>query len=154
MSTWWHGSSLVFSMHHVPEATRCRHDGMAALWCSVCTMFQRQLESMRNFRAAFIEGSANIRVSIVNIHSAFQYACTCNAVIPKPGVNVQSLCQPSGLEMTLLKNKCIIKQNLLQIVVKEKYAIYNEHSNIHVLDLKKCKRYRVDQVKKLQRQVA
>ena len=40
------------------------------LRCSICTMFQRQLESISNLRAAFIEGSANVCESTIKDHDA------------------------------------------------------------------------------------
>ena len=37
------------------------YDRMAILKCAVCTQFKEKLESMRNFRPAFIEGTSNVR---------------------------------------------------------------------------------------------
>ena len=37
---------------------------VALLKCSVCSQFATKLESMRNFKAAFIDGSSNIRTSV------------------------------------------------------------------------------------------
>ena len=37
---------------------------------SICSEFATKLESMRNFKAAFIDGSANIRISSVKDHAA------------------------------------------------------------------------------------
>lgn len=43
---------------------------VSLLKCSVCSLFSKKLESMRNFRPAFIDGSHNIRVSSVKDHAA------------------------------------------------------------------------------------
>ena len=43
---------------------------IALLKCSVCSQFATKLESMRNFKAAFIDGSSNIRISSVKDHAA------------------------------------------------------------------------------------
>ncbi len=43
---------------------------VALLKCSVCSQFATKLESMRNFKAAFIDGSSNIRLSSVKDHAA------------------------------------------------------------------------------------
>ena len=42
---------------------------VSTLRCSVCTQFQKQLESMRNFRPAFIDGTTNVRISTVKDHA-------------------------------------------------------------------------------------
>ena len=42
---------------------------VSTLRCSVCTRFQKQLESMRNFRSAFIDGTTNVRISTVKDHA-------------------------------------------------------------------------------------
>ena len=42
---------------------------VSTLRCSVCTQFQKQLESMRNFRPAFIDGTTNVRLSTVKDHA-------------------------------------------------------------------------------------
>ena len=38
-------------------------DHVSTLKCSVCSRFKKKLESMRNYRAAFIDGTTNIRTS-------------------------------------------------------------------------------------------
>ena len=43
---------------------------VASLKYSVCSEFSTKLESMRNFKAAFIDGSSNVRVSAVQDHAA------------------------------------------------------------------------------------
>ena len=43
---------------------------VALLKCSICSQFSDKLDSMRNFRPAFINGTANIRVSTVKDHAA------------------------------------------------------------------------------------
>ena len=42
---------------------------VALLKCSVCSEFSTKLESMRNFKPAFIDGSSNVRVSAVQDHA-------------------------------------------------------------------------------------
>ena len=42
---------------------------VSLLKCSVCSLFSEKLESMRNFRPAFITGTPNIRVSNVKDHA-------------------------------------------------------------------------------------
>ena len=42
---------------------------VSTLRCSVCSQFQKQLESLRNFRPAFIEGTTNVRLSTVKDHA-------------------------------------------------------------------------------------
>ena len=43
---------------------------VALLKCSVCSQFATKLESMRNFKAAFIDGSSNTRIPSVKDHAA------------------------------------------------------------------------------------
>ncbi len=43
---------------------------VAVLKCSICSRFSDKLESMRNFRPAFIDGTTNIRLSTVKDHAA------------------------------------------------------------------------------------
>ena len=40
------------------------------LKCSVCVEFVEKLRGMRNYRAAFIDGSKNLRASSFNDHAA------------------------------------------------------------------------------------
>ena len=42
---------------------------VSKLRCAVCSQFQKELESMRNFRPAFIDGSTNVRISTVKDHA-------------------------------------------------------------------------------------
>ena len=42
---------------------------VSKLRCSVCSQFQKELESMRNFRPAFIDGSTNVRITTVKDHA-------------------------------------------------------------------------------------
>ena len=44
-------------------------DHVVALKCSVCTQFREKLESMRNYRTAFIEGTTNVRTSTFKEHA-------------------------------------------------------------------------------------
>jgi hypothetical protein len=44
---------------------------VAVLKCSVCSRFVDKLESMRNFRPAFIDGTSNIRISTVILVACF-----------------------------------------------------------------------------------
>ena len=44
-------------------------DHVALLKCSICSRFKCQLVSIKNFRATFIEGSSNVRVSSVKDHA-------------------------------------------------------------------------------------
>ena len=48
--------------------TADRHH-VAMLRCSICSQFKTQLESMRNFRPAFIDGTTNVRISTVKDHA-------------------------------------------------------------------------------------
>ena len=43
---------------------------VAVLNCSICSQFCTKLESMRNFKPAFIDSSSNIRISAVKDHAA------------------------------------------------------------------------------------
>ena len=42
---------------------------VSTLRCSVCTRFQKELESMKNIRPAFIDCSTNVRLSTVKDHA-------------------------------------------------------------------------------------
>ena len=44
-------------------------DHVSLLKCSICSQFSEKLQSMRNFRSAFIDGSSNVRVSNVKEHA-------------------------------------------------------------------------------------
>ena len=43
---------------------------VARLKCSVCTRFKRQLEGMRNYNPAFIDGSTNVKTSSFKDHAS------------------------------------------------------------------------------------
>uniref|UniRef100_A0A1X7SS85 C17orf113 probable zinc finger domain-containing protein n=1 Tax=Amphimedon queenslandica TaxID=400682 RepID=A0A1X7SS85_AMPQE len=43
---------------------------VSKLRCSVCSQFRPKLESMRNFRPAFVDGTSNMRLSTVKDHTA------------------------------------------------------------------------------------
>ena len=47
-------------------------DVVLRLKCSICTEFRDRLSGMKNFRAAFIEGSTNVRKSCVQDHAKSQ----------------------------------------------------------------------------------
>ena len=47
----------------------------AMLKCAVCTQFKEKLESMRNFRPAFIEGTSNVRTSTFKEHATNDMHC-------------------------------------------------------------------------------
>lgn len=42
------------------------------LKCSVCTKFKSQLESMRNYNPAFIDGSTNVKTSSLKDHATVE----------------------------------------------------------------------------------
>ena len=44
-------------------------DRVAVLKCAVCTQFKEKLESMRNFKPAFIEGTSNVLTSTFKEHA-------------------------------------------------------------------------------------
>ena len=44
-------------------------DHVVALKCAVCSQFKAKLESMRNYRSAFIEGTSNVRTSTFKEHA-------------------------------------------------------------------------------------
>ena len=52
------------------ERSDADRDHVVSLSCSVCTTFKEQLTGMRNFTAAFINGSTNLRVSSVKDHAS------------------------------------------------------------------------------------
>ena len=43
---------------------------VARLKCSVCTRFKRQLEGVRNYNPAFIDGSTNMKTSSFKDHAS------------------------------------------------------------------------------------
>ena len=45
-------------------------DHVSLLKCAVCSQFQHKLESIRNFRPAFIQGTSNVRTSTFKEHAA------------------------------------------------------------------------------------
>ena len=45
-------------------------DHVLALRCDVCSQFKERLQSMRNFRPAFIEGTTNVRTTTFKEHAA------------------------------------------------------------------------------------
>ena len=59
---------------------------VALLKCSLCSRFSDKLESMRNFRPAFIDGTANIRVSTVKDHAATDMHARCYAFVQEAAV--------------------------------------------------------------------
>ena len=50
-------------------------DRVAVLKCAVCTQFKEKLESMRNFRPAFIEGTSNVCTSTFKEHATSDMHC-------------------------------------------------------------------------------
>ena len=50
------------------EADRQGH--VLSLKCSVCNQFKDKLVGMRNYRAAFVDGTTNVRLSTVKDHAA------------------------------------------------------------------------------------
>ena len=44
-------------------------DHVVALKCAVCAQFRRRLESMRNYRSTFIDGTTNVRTSTFKEHA-------------------------------------------------------------------------------------
>ena len=46
------------------------HEHVALLKCSVCFELSTKLESTRNFKPAFLDGSSSVRVSAVQDHAA------------------------------------------------------------------------------------
>lgn len=43
---------------------------VASLKCSICSRFREKLAGMRNYNAAFVEGSVNLRLSSIKDHAA------------------------------------------------------------------------------------
>jgi len=47
-----------------------RHGHVLSLKCSVCSQFKDKLVGMRNYQAAFVDGTTNVRISTVKDHGA------------------------------------------------------------------------------------
>ena len=61
---------LSTAMWLVFERTDGDRYHVARLKCSVCTRFKRQLEGMRNYNPAFIDGSTNVKTSSFKDHAS------------------------------------------------------------------------------------
>ena len=59
-------NTAVWLKFDVDPANRTR---VMSLKCSVCSRFREKLTGMRNYNAAFVEGSVNLRVSSVKDHA-------------------------------------------------------------------------------------
>ena len=67
----------------VDPANRTR---VMSLKCSVCSRFREKLTGMRNYNAAFVEGSVNLRVSSVKDHAGSDMHSRAMLLLKKAGM--------------------------------------------------------------------
>ena len=58
-------------------------DHVAVLKCVVCSQFNAKLESMRNYRPAFIDGTSNVRTSTFKEHAYTDMHCRAMILFKK-----------------------------------------------------------------------
>ena len=77
-------------------------DHVATLKCSVCSRFKKKLESMRNYRAAFIDGTTNYRTSTFKEHAATDMHARAMLLLKKE--QSTSVCEYSPIAIALAQS--------------------------------------------------
>ena len=86
------------------EADPANRTRVVTLKCSICSRFREKLIGMRNYNAAFVEGSVNLRVSSVKAHAASDMHCRAMLLLKKqvPGGSAREI----ALERAVFRRYC------------------------------------------------
>ena len=104
-------------------------DHVVALKCVVCTQFRMKLESMRNYRSTFIDGTINVRTSIFKEHATTDMHTRAMSLFKKQQSSSVLEYAPIARALTNLpmdeqsKQRTKRKFEVLYMIAKEKFAL-------------------------------
>ena len=104
-------------------------DCVAVLKCAVCTQFKEKLESMRNFKPAFIEGTSNVRTSTFKEHATSHMHCRAMLLFKKARSSAVCEYAPNAKALAQTSMDATTRENIKRkfdieyMIVKKKWPL-------------------------------